>query len=105
MKHDDILALINAARDGSSEAAGKLYELHVTAVYRTVRPLCRNDDEAEDTVQETFARALESVDRYVPRPDSRFLAADNRPQRGAKDAAAEKEGRRDRLGFPNRNGA
>ena len=71
---DDILELIAAAQDGSSKAASRLYELHVTAVYRTVRPLCRNEAEAEDTVQEAFARAFESLDRYVPQNGSRFVS-------------------------------
>lgn len=69
---DEVRRWVRAARGGDPEAARRLYRAHVAKVYRTVRPLCRDDAEAEDVTQETFARALEALDRYEARPEARF---------------------------------
>ena len=65
---------VGAARDGDPDAARQLYRAHVAKVYRAVRPLCRDDAEAEDVTQETFARALEALDTYAPREGVRFVS-------------------------------
>lgn len=70
----EVQRLVRAARTGHPQAARRLYSLHVDRVYRTVRPLCTSDADAEDAVQETFARALGNLAQYQYRPESRFVA-------------------------------
>lgn len=69
-----IQRLVRECREGSSQAARALYDMHVASVFRTVRPLCRSDDEAYDTVQEAFTRSFEALDRYQPQPGTRFIS-------------------------------
>ena len=66
--------LVAAARQGSQGAARQLYSLHVRQVFRAVRPLCFHDSEAEDLVQETFIKALGSLESYHRRPGTRFIS-------------------------------
>ena len=70
----DVQALVQAAKEGDSHAARRLYRLYVARVFRTVRPLSASDAEAEDLVQDTFIKALGSLQRYEPRTDTRFAA-------------------------------
>ena len=70
----DVQAWIRVARSGDSGGARALYRAYVGRVYRTVRPLCADDAEAEDVTQEAFARALEALDRYEAREGTRFIA-------------------------------
>lgn len=70
----EVQRLVRAARTGQPRAARRLYSLHVDRVYRSVRPLCVSDADAEDAVQETFARALQHLSEYQYRPESRFVA-------------------------------
>lgn len=70
----EVRAWVSAAQGGDPDAARQLYRAHVAKVYRTVRPVCRDDAEAEDVTQETFARALEALDSYRARPESRFVS-------------------------------
>lgn len=70
----DVQAWIRAALQGEAEGARSLYCAYVGRVYRTVRPLCADDAEAEDVTQEAFAKALEALDRYQPREDTRFVS-------------------------------
>jgi len=70
----EVQALVAEARRGSQPAARRLYALHAAVLFRTVRPLCRNEADAEDVVQETFAKALSALDRYEQRPGKRFVS-------------------------------
>jgi RNA polymerase sigma-70 factor (ECF subfamily) len=70
----DVQAWIAAALRGDAAGARSLYAAYVGRVYRTVRPLCADDAEAEDVTQDAFARALEALDRYAPREGTPFLA-------------------------------
>ncbi len=70
----EVQRLVRAARTGQPQAARRLYSLHVGRVYRTVRPLCSSDADAEDAVQEAFVRALTHLAEYQYRPDVRFVA-------------------------------
>ncbi len=66
--------LVGAAREGDREATRRLYTLHVKQVFRAVRPLCQNEAEAEDVVQETFIKVLGSLGRYRRRGQTRFVS-------------------------------
>ncbi len=70
---EEVQRLVRRARDGSREAARRLYALHVSQVFRAVRPLCASEAEAEDVVQETFIRVLGGLGRYQRR-DARFIS-------------------------------
>lgn len=70
----EVQRLVRAARTGECRAARRLYSLHVSRVYRTVRPLCATDADAEDAVQATFAAALPRLAEYQYRAGTRFVA-------------------------------
>lgn len=70
----EVQRLVRAARLGSANAAGRLYDAHVVRVYRAVRPLCGDDAEAEDATQDAFVDALSHLERYEARPGTRFVA-------------------------------
>jgi RNA polymerase sigma-70 factor (ECF subfamily) len=70
----EVVSLIDAARVGNPRAARRLYSLHVTQLYRALRPLCRSDADAEDAVQAAFVDALSHLSRYAPRAGRRFLS-------------------------------
>jgi RNA polymerase sigma-70 factor (ECF subfamily) len=70
----EVQQLIAAARVGNARAARRLYALHVTRLYRALRPLCGTDADAEDAVQAAFVDALSHLTRYQPREGRRFLS-------------------------------
>lgn len=57
----DDVALVEAVRQGDVGAYGLLYAAHVGAVRTTVRGQLTDRELAEDVVQDTFVRALESL--------------------------------------------
>ena len=59
-------ALFSAARAGSSEAWADLYALVRPALFRYARLRLATDDQADDAVSETMARAIGAADRYQP---------------------------------------
>lgn len=65
---------VRAVQQGDADAASALYRATVVPTFRAVRPLCRSEHEAEDVVQETYARALEAIGRYREQPKARFLS-------------------------------
>ncbi|MDF1561822.1 MAG: sigma-70 family RNA polymerase sigma factor [Deltaproteobacteria bacterium] len=70
----EIQRLVQAAASGDEVAANRLYSLFVARVFRTVRPLCVGEAEAEDVTQETFVRLLSALPRYRPREGVRFVS-------------------------------
>lgn len=70
----EVQSLVRAARVGNARAARRLYSLHVARVFRTVRPLCSSEAEAEDVTQDTFIKALGSLVKYEPRDGVPFIA-------------------------------
>jgi RNA polymerase sigma-70 factor (ECF subfamily) len=54
------------------EAFGRLYQRHVTPVYRYVRTRTASDEEAADVTQSVFIKALGSLHKF--RPGSPFAA-------------------------------
>ncbi|MGC4118115.1 MAG: RNA polymerase sigma factor [Myxococcales bacterium] len=70
----EVGALVDAARQGDRSAGTKLYQQHVRAVFRAVRTLVRDEQEAEDVAQEAFVRALTSLEQYRPREGARFVS-------------------------------
>lgn len=70
----EVQALVRAARVGNARAARRLYALHVARVFRSVRPWCASEAEAEDVTQDTFVRALGSLVKYEPREGVPFIA-------------------------------
>lgn len=71
---DEVQRLVTRAQKGEQHAWFQLYRLHVQRVYRTVRPMCGSDAEAEDIVQESFIKAVGALNRYLPRPEARFVS-------------------------------
>lgn len=71
---EEVQRLVLAARAGDRDAARRLYRLHATRLWRAVRPWCPSDADAEDIVQESFAKAFAALDRYEARPGVRFVS-------------------------------
>ncbi len=61
---DSELAAIEQARAGSSDAFRTLVERHSRAVFRLAYRMTGNEQDAEDTVQETFLRAYKQLARF-----------------------------------------
>jgi RNA polymerase sigma-70 factor (ECF subfamily) len=62
--------LVDAARDGDSEAFGALMRRHQRRIYRLAVHLLRDAAEAEDVTQETFVRAYGALDRFDGRSEA-----------------------------------
>lgn len=70
---DEVQRLVDRARRGDRAAAGRIYRLHAKRVFRALRPLCRNDEEAEEVLQDAFIKALGALVRYRRRRGARFI--------------------------------
>jgi RNA polymerase sigma-70 factor (ECF subfamily) len=62
--------LVARARDRDEAAIRAIMQSNNRRLYRLARGILRNDDEAEDVVQETYVRAFTHLDSF--RGDSRF---------------------------------
>lgn len=59
---DDVISLVDAARDGDADAFAALYDRYLDKVYRFVYFKCGSDQAlAEDLTSETFIRALRRI--------------------------------------------
>jgi RNA polymerase sigma factor (sigma-70 family) len=98
-------AALLAATPGEPEAFGAFYRRHVRAVLAYLVARTRRPDVAADLCAETFAAALEQVDRYDPRrgPARAWLLAmaGSRLVDGVRRGQVEDRARR-RLGIPPR---
>ncbi len=65
--------LIQAVREGSTDAYGELYERHVGAARSLARYLCPSPSEADDAVSEAFAKMLQVL-QDGGGPDEAFRA-------------------------------
>lgn len=63
--------LLNKARDGNETAFRKLYELHVSALYRFLKQFSVDDDLVQDWVQQAFIKAFKNIKRFEGR--SKFV--------------------------------
>ena len=62
--------LVDAARQGDSQAFGDLVRRHQRRIYRLAVHLLRDSAEAEDVTQETFVRAYGALDRFDGRSEA-----------------------------------
>ena len=62
--------LVAKAKSGHKDAFGELYERHHRKAYRTALRILRNQQDAEDAVQQAFQRALVNLRRF--REDATF---------------------------------
>jgi RNA polymerase sigma-70 factor (ECF subfamily) len=60
-----VLALVELAQRGDSEAFGQVYDLYVDSVYRYVYYRLGSHQLAEDLTSETFLRALRRIDSFT----------------------------------------
>ena len=58
MKHYTDFELMKLGIENHSEAFGELFERHKQRVYNVCNRICRNHDDAEDAVQETFLSVI-----------------------------------------------
>ncbi|HEV2117455.1 MAG TPA: sigma factor, partial [Terriglobales bacterium] len=58
VRADSEQTLVNAARAGDVEAFGELVKRYDRQVFRVVRHLTENPQDAEDIVQEAFVKAF-----------------------------------------------
>lgn len=61
---EELHHLVHRASRGDSEAFGRLYDLHLDAVYRYVYYKVSNASEAEDLTAQIFLKAWEAMPRY-----------------------------------------
>jgi len=58
--------LVKQALDGDQKAYRVLFENHKQAIYHIIVKIVRNNEEAQDLVQETFIKAFSSLKSYNP---------------------------------------
>jgi RNA polymerase sigma factor (sigma-70 family) len=56
--------LVARAKAGDLEALETLYRAFETPVYNLARRMCRNSEDAEDVLQETFLEVVKSIGEY-----------------------------------------
>ncbi len=59
---DDIV--VTRARAGDLEALESVFRTFESPVYNLARRLCRNSEDAEDVMQETFIEVMRSIHRF-----------------------------------------
>ena len=62
---EDVVVLVDRARDGDAEAFGRLYDRYVELVYRYVYYRVGSSALAEDLTSETFLRALRRISSFT----------------------------------------
>jgi RNA polymerase sigma-70 factor (ECF subfamily) len=62
----DDAGLARQAREGDSDAFGQLVERYAMAARRVARAVLRDDDEADDAVQDGVLAAWRAIERYDP---------------------------------------
>ena len=75
MAQDELQQLVQRASQGDAEAFGKLYDVHLDAIYRYVYFKVASHAEAEDLTSQVFLKAWEAMPRYQLReiPFSHWL--------------------------------
>jgi len=63
----DVRDLVERGRGGDADALEALYVLYADRVYRFLRSMVANAEDAEDLTNQTFTRMLERIDRFEPR--------------------------------------
>ena len=66
----DESALVERARAGDQQAFGELVRKYERKIYRLAMNITRNEEDAEDVLQEAFLKAYEHLDRF--KGDSKF---------------------------------
>jgi len=66
----DEAALVDRARKGDTQAFGELVGQYERKIYRLALNITRNEEDAEDVLQEAFLKAYEHLDRF--KGDSKF---------------------------------
>lgn len=55
---DSIRELVLLAKEGNQDAISQLYEMTYNSVYQSVRALLKDEDAAQDIVQDSFVKGL-----------------------------------------------
>ncbi len=74
---DEVQRLVRVARVGGAQgrrAFEEIYRWYAPCLQRALRPLCKDESETNDVVQDTFIRAWRNIARYEPRPGIRFVS-------------------------------
>lgn len=57
-------AVVARAKKGDLEALESVFRAYETSVYNLARRICRNEEDAEDVLQETFLEVCRSIRKY-----------------------------------------
>lgn len=74
MTTTDVVELVKQAKEGSSEAFAKLYDMHLDRVYAYVVRRVGDRALAEDLTSDVFMNALRRISRFTPERSSSFIA-------------------------------
>ena len=69
---NELVGLVDAARNGSQDAISAIYEKTYSKVYCTVKSMIKDEDTIRDIVQDTYIKAFNHLDRF--QGDTKFLA-------------------------------
>lgn len=64
---DEVISLVERARQRDPEAFARLYDLYMEQIYRYLRYRLNNVADAEDLTQQAFIKAWQAIHRFQPR--------------------------------------
>ena len=84
----DESVLVEQAKAGDQQAFSELVSRYQRKIYRLAKNITRNDEDAEDVLQEAFLKAYEHLDKfrrpfqvlYLDRPHRRERSSDEAPE-------------------------
>ncbi|MBQ4822435.1 sigma-70 family RNA polymerase sigma factor [Aquimarina sp. MMG016] len=71
----DDLELIKRLQQGDSQVLSSIYDRYSGAIYGVIFRICKNEEQAQDLLQETFLKIWKKADQYNPEKGKFFTWA------------------------------